>query len=93
MREIRADPMQNAGRTYEPAPAGALDGGRGGVELLLELVESAEGLKDGSLERTVLEDATVAAALRRGGREVLPEERVIDVPCALSLSHIRASGK
>jgi hypothetical protein len=30
------------GITHEPAPAGALDGGGGGVELLLERIERAE---------------------------------------------------
>ena len=68
-------------RTYEPAPAGALDGRGGGVELRLEGFEGAEGLDDRVLERAVAEDAAGAFAL--GGRwgEVLPEERVVDMAC------------
>ena len=65
--------------TYNPAPAGALDGGGGGVELLLEVVERAEGLDNGVLERAVAERAAVALALGGRAREVLPEEGVVDV--------------
>ena len=65
--------------THEPAPARALDGGGGSVELLLEVVKGAELLGDGLLEGTVTEGTTVALALGGGGREVLPEERVVDV--------------
>ena len=65
--------------TYKPAPARALNAGGGGVELLLEGVEGAEGLDDGALERAILETTTVTLALGGSGREVLPEERVVDV--------------
>ena len=73
----------------EPAPAGALDGRSGGVELLLEGIEGAPLLDDGLLEGAVAEGAAVALALRRGGREVLPEERVVDVPCGAAASIAR----
>lgn len=66
-------------RTYDPAPTRALDTGGGGVELLLEVVEGAEGREDRRLEGSVLQDTAVTLALGGGGREVLPEERVVDV--------------
>lgn len=68
--------------TYEPAPAGALDGSGGGVELLLEGIEGAPSLEDSLLERAFTESTAVALALGGGGREVLPEERMVDVTCA-----------
>ena len=80
---------RNSIKTHEPAPAGALDGRSGGVELLLEGVEGAPLLDDGLLEGTVTEGAAVALALGRGGREVLPEERVVDVTCGAAASIAR----
>lgn len=71
-------------KTYEPAPAGTLDTGSGGVEFLLEVVEGAESLSDGLLERTVGEDTTVALTLGLGTSKVLPEERMVDVSCISS---------
>ncbi len=67
--------------TYEPAPARALDASSSRVELLLERFQRAPTLADGSLERAFLEHAAGAPALSRRGREVLPEERVVDVAC------------
>ena len=72
---------RNLIKTHEPAPAGALDGSSGSVELLLEVVEGAERLDDRVLEGAVAEDTAVALALRRGACEVLPEEGVVDVTC------------
>ena len=76
-QEVREDRES----THEPAPAGALDGGRGRVELLDEGVDGAPVLLDGGLEGAGVDGTTVALALRLGRREVLPEERVVDVPC------------
>lgn len=60
---------------HQPGPAGALDAGERGVELLLELVEGAVGGGD-----LVGEGAArgFAAALGFGG-QVLPEEGVVCV--------------
>lgn len=77
-----------SGGTHEPAPAGALDGRGGRVELLLEVVERAEGLRDGLLEGAVTESTTVALALGGRAREVLPEEGVVDVTCVAAVSPI-----
>jgi hypothetical protein len=65
--------------TYQPAPSGTLDTCRGGIELLLERFERTEGLVNGILERTRLQGTTVTLPLAGGRREVLPEERVVDV--------------
>jgi hypothetical protein len=51
----------------------------GGVELLLERIERPKGLHDGIPEDTRLQGTTVTLALIGGRREVLPEERVVDV--------------
>jgi hypothetical protein len=69
-------------KTYEPAPARALDASDSRVELFLESVQRAPRpptLDDGRLERAIIEYATMAFALGRGGRKVFPEERVVDV--------------
>lgn len=50
-------------RTYNPAPARALDAGGGGVELLLEVVESAERRENRRLEWPIPEEAAVTLAL------------------------------
>lgn len=70
---------------HEPAPARALDGRGGSVELLLELVEGAKSLRDGGLEGAILEGAAVALLLGGRGREVEPEEGVVDVATAVEL--------
>lgn len=69
-------------RTYKPAPARTLETCGGGVELLLEVVDGTEGLNDGLLEGTVVQDTAVSFALCRRGSKVLPEKRVIDVTYA-----------
>ena len=78
--------IARAAGTHEPAPAGALDGSGRRVELGGELVDGAPGLDDGILEGAVAEDTAVALALRRGTREVLPEEGVVDVTCVAAQS-------
>jgi len=68
----------------EPAPPRALDAEGRGIELLLEGIEATKVAVDGLLEGPILEDAAVAA-LGGGRREVLPEERVVDVATAIEL--------
>ncbi len=65
--------------TYEPAPARALDASGSRVEFLRERFIRAPTLVDGFLERTIVELAAMALALGRGGREIFPEEGMIDV--------------
>lgn len=65
--------------TYEPAPTGTLDGSRGRVELLFQVVERAKGGVDGCLQWPIAEHATRTLALDRRGRQVGPEEGVVDV--------------
>lgn len=65
--------------THEPSPAGALDPSSSGVKLLLEVINTAERLINGDLERASFQHAAVALPLRRGRREVLPEQGVVDV--------------
>lgn len=79
-------------KTYEPSPSRSLDGGGGGVELLLEVFERTKLLGDGVLEGTVFQDAAVAFALFSRGCEVLPKERVVDVAFGRSGSEITALG-
>jgi hypothetical protein len=55
-----------------------LDAEGRGVEFLLKGVEATKVAVDGLLEGSVVENTTLAALVRRG-REVLPEERVVDV--------------
>lgn len=75
-----SDKATNRGRkTYEPAPTGTLDGCRGRIELLLENVERAKGGVDGCPQGSVLEHATVTLARNCRGRQVRPEEGVVDV--------------
>lgn len=59
----------------QPSPAGALDAGQSGVELLLHRVEAAVVGFDGLGESTRWGLTTTL----RLGSEVLPEERVVDV--------------
>jgi hypothetical protein len=61
----------------EPAPPAALNPSRGRIELRLERIDRAKVALERGLQLAVLE--TAAALLR--GREVLPEERVVDVAC------------
>ena len=77
------------GVVSEPAPAGALDGSSGRIELLLEVINGAPSLEDRLLKRSVLEVTTVALALRLGRREVLPEEGVVDMTCAAAIPRTR----
>lgn len=65
----------------EPAPAGALDRASHRVHLLLERVHAPEVRHQRVLERPRRE----LASTRARGREVLPEERVVDVPTAVKL--------
>ena len=60
---------------HQPGPAGALDASERGVELALQLVERAVGVVD-----LLGEGARWRFAAALGlGREVLPEEGVVDV--------------
>jgi len=65
--------------THEPSPAGALDPSSSGVKLLLQVINTAERLINGDLERASFQHAAVALPLRGGRREVLPEQGVVDV--------------
>lgn len=67
--------------TYEPAPARALDARSSRVEFLFEVIHRTPTFADGNLQRAILEHAAVTLALGRRGREVPPEERVVDVTC------------
>jgi hypothetical protein len=51
----------------------------GGIELLLERIERPEALHNGVVKRTSLEGTTITLALAGGGRQVLPEERMVDM--------------
>jgi hypothetical protein len=64
---------------HQPSPPGALDPKCRGVELFLQVVEPAKVLVNRGLERAVLKDAAGSTLVVCGG-EVLPEERVVDVP-------------
>lgn len=66
--------------THNPAPAGALDASSGCVELLLEVVNRAEGAVDGFLKGAVVQDTSIALVLGLGRREILPEQTVVDMP-------------
>jgi hypothetical protein len=65
----------------EPGPAGALDAGEGRVEALLEGVEGAVRVVDGAGQSAA---RGLAAALARG-RQVLPEQRVVEVAAAVEV--------
>ena len=67
--------------TYKPAPTRALDARGGSVERDDEGVVGAPLLDDELLERALMQHATGALALGGRRREVLPEERVVDVTC------------
>ena len=74
-----------ANDTYEPTPARTLNGRRRGIEFLEEVLDGAKVMLDRIFEGAVLENAAVALDVFavRGGREVLPEEGVIDVTAAV----------
>jgi hypothetical protein len=65
----------------QPRPAAALNSRERSVELLLESVEAAVAVVDSSREGA---RGRLAAALV-GGREVLPEEAVVDVAAAVEV--------
>ena len=69
------------GVLHQPCPAAALDARQRGIELLLEGIQAAVALIDGTSE---LAGRGLAAALG-GGRQVLPEEGVVDVAAAVEV--------
>ena len=69
----------NGSETYEPTPARTLDASSGRVELFLQIIHRTPALADGFLQRAILNHTAVTLAFGRRGREVLPEERVVDV--------------
>ena len=69
------------GVLHQPCPAATLDAGQGSVELALECVQASVALVDGAGE---LAGRRLAAALG-GGREVFPEEGVVDVAAAVEV--------
>ena len=80
---VRLDPNRTGLRVLDqPRPAGALDAGQSGVELLLHGVEAAVGGVDGFGQ---VAGGWLAAAAGFGG-EVLPEERVVCVAACRVLS-------
>lgn len=79
---IRLDAhLAGLGILHQPRPAAPLDARERGVELLLEGIEAAVRVVDGGREGA---GRGLAAALGRG-REVLPEERVVDVTTAVEV--------
>lgn len=72
--------------TYEPAPAGTLDGSSRSVKLLLEVIEGAKVAGDELLELAILELGL--GGLR--GSQVLPEKRVVDMACGERRSGVRS---
>lgn len=72
--------------THEPAPARALDSGRGSVEFLLQIIKATESLVNCILKRAILQFATMTLALACSRCEVLPEERVINMACPIRFS-------
>jgi hypothetical protein len=72
----------------EPGPAGALDAGEGSIGLLLESLEGAKVLVDGS-QKLALGLTTTALAV---GSKVLPEEGVVDVTTAVEVEKRSLSG-
>lgn len=72
----------------EPGPAGALDTGEGSVGLLLEGLEGAKVLVDGS-QKLALGLTTTALTV---GSKVLPEEGVVDVTTAVEVEERSLSG-
>ena len=80
---VRLDPNSTGLRVLDqPRPAGALDAGQSGVELLLHGVEAAVGGVDGFGQ---VAGGWLAAAAGFGG-EVLPEEGVVCVAACRVLS-------
>ena len=66
-------------KTHEPAPARALDGSGGRVELFLEVLDSTKVGLDGLFKRSVMEFPSRAFTLSLGRCEVLPEQGMVDV--------------
>ena len=67
--------------THKPAPTRALDTSGNRIEIFHESLVTSPALNDRNLEGTVLEFTAVALALARGGREILPEKRMVDMAC------------
>ena len=65
----------------EPSPATSLDASKSGVELCLHAVQAAEGVVDGFGQRSRRRLAAACAL----GRQVLPEQAVIDVAAAMEV--------
>ena len=68
-------------RTYDPAPARSLKAKGRSVELFDKVIKSTVLLLDGLCKGSVVVEDTAPSTLLSGGREVLPEERVVDVTC------------
>lgn len=66
---------------HEPGPAAALDASKGGVHLVLELVQAAIGAVDGLAKRS-RGGLTTSSIL---GSQVLPEEAVVQVATAVEV--------
>lgn len=80
MAKIRRNPIKTKRiTTYKPSPARALNTGGGGVELLFQVIETAESVNDRIFQRAVLESAPIALALRCSRSQVLPEQGMVDM--------------
>ena len=74
--------LAGLGVLHKPYPAAALDAGKSGIELLLELVQTAVRLING-FGQTAGRRITTTLVL---GGEVLPEQSVIPVPAAMEIN-------
>ena len=66
-------------RAYKPAPAGALNSSRSGVEFIDKIVIASKISNNGFLERAIFQITTVTLLFGGGRGQVLPEQRVVDV--------------
>jgi len=71
-------------QAHKPAPARTLDTRSGGVELLFESIEGTEVLDDGLAEGTILQ-GTAGTTVGAGLCQILPEQRVVDVSCNVTM--------
>jgi len=66
-------------QTHEPAPPGTLYTQSGGIKLLIESLEGAEGIVDRLLEGRTIAQETAGTALVVRLAQVLPEQGVVNV--------------
>ena len=65
---------------HKPSPSRSLNTKSSSVELLLQVIKATKCLDDGIFQWAIWQNTTIAFLLRCSGSEIVPEQRVVDMP-------------